>query len=51
MDLRVATLGAVGRAVYLALDSGNAATAVQICARRRLDIDVGDVDVLANCRT
>ena len=48
--LRVSTLGTVGGAVYLALNTADAATAVQVCARRRLNVNIADVDVLAHRR-
>lgn len=44
----MATLGAVVGAVHLLLDTADATTAVQIGAARALDINVADVDVLAD---
>jgi hypothetical protein len=51
MTLRVPALSAVARAMHLALDTRDTAAAVQVCARRRPDINVANVDVLAHRRT
>ena len=50
IHLRIASLGTASGAVHLALNTRNRSARVQIGAGRRLNINVADIDVLADSR-